>query len=409
MNCRNESLEQRKRVTIRLERWRSISAGIIETAVSTFLLLIAVRWFRAEPLSKALIASGSSLGMLFSPLIVAVVQYAAWRNTAVAAAANIVSGVLFLAAAFGQNLSLLVVASLIGIGAAAATVPLFKQMYQDNFPEGERGSLFAQTSMVRIVTASGFGFAVGYLLSGRLNLFPFLLIVFAGAFFFAASCVSRCPASVLESSGRFQLFSGFRYIPSDRLFRQTLICWFLMGFGNLMMAPLRVEYLANPRYHLALSELQVSIFVSVVPSITRFILAPLWGRLFDRVNFFWLRIVVNLAFLVGIITFFQSDTLLGLTLGAIAYGVAFSGADVAWSLWVTKFAQPERVAEYMSVHTFFTGVRGVLAPLASFQLANRYPIHWLGYGSTLLILISVAMLIPEARRLRSSPGEVLEV
>ena len=49
--------------------------------------------------------------------------------------------------------------------------------------------------------------------------------------------------------------------------------------------------------------------------------------------------------------------------------ISGAGADVAWSLWVTKFAPPERVADYMSVHTFFTGVRGFLAPVTASKMA----------------------------------------
>ena len=33
----------------------------------------------------------------------------------------------------------------------------------------------------------------------------------------------------------------------DALFRRTLVMWMLMGFANLMVLPLRVEYLANPK------------------------------------------------------------------------------------------------------------------------------------------------------------------
>lgn len=66
----------------------------------------------------------------------------------------------------------------------------------------------------------------------------------------------------------------------------------------------------------------------------------------------------------------MSDSLGGLALGAVIFGVANAGGDVAWSLWVTKFAPPERVADYMSVHTFFTGVRGVAAPLIAFHLVG---------------------------------------
>ena len=74
-----------------------------------------------------------------------------------------------------------------------------------------------------------------------------------------------------------------------------------------------------------------------------------------------------------------------------------AGADVAWSLWVTKFAPPDRVADYMAVHTFFTGVRGVLAPLAAFYLIGVMPLYVLGWISVGLILIGSSFLLPEIK------------
>ena len=92
---------------------------------------------------------------------------------------------------------------------------------------------------------------------------------------------------------------------------------------------------------------------------------------------------------------------------AIIFGISNAGGDVAWSLWVTKFAAPERVAEYMSVHTFFTGVRGVLAPFAGFYLINVVSLATLGWIAAGLILASVFVLLPEVllgkRGRRASP------
>src|SRR5213078_1506595 len=89
---------------------------------------------------------------------------------------------------------------------------------------------------------------------------------------------------------------------------------------------------------------------------------------------FALRMTLNFGFAVGILTFFVSNSFAGLIIGAIIFGISNAGGDVAWSLWVTKFAPPGRVADYMSVHTFFTGVRGVLAPLAAFTMVQQLPV-----------------------------------
>jgi len=169
-----------------------------------------------------------------------------------------------------------------------------------------------------------------------------------------------------------------------------------------MVAPLRVEYLANPKYGVRihgdlLTAGTIALFTGVIPNIARLILNPIWGWLFDRMNFFVLRITLNIGFVMGIISFFATGSLAGLVLGAVFFGISNAGADVAWSLWVTKFAPPDRVADYMSVHTFFTGVRGLAAPLAAFYLVSRFPLSAIGWLSVGLIVIASSFLIPEIK------------
>jgi MFS family permease len=126
-------------------------------------------------------------------------------------------------------------------------------------------------------------------------------------------------------------------------------------------------------------------------------MSPIWGWLFDRMNFFALRITLNIGFAIGILAFFTSADPKGLVLGAIVFGISNAGGDVAWSLWVTKFAAPEHVADYMSVHTFFTGLRGVLAPLAAFHAIRILEIHTLGWIAAGLIVMSSLLLLPEVK------------
>src|SRR6185436_1197952 len=101
--------------------------------------------------------------------------------------------------------------------------------------------------------------------------------------------------------------------------------------------------------------------------------------------------------ILGIVSFFITGSLAGLVIGAILFGISNAGADVAWGLWVTKFAPPDRVADYMSVHTFFTGVRGVAAPLVAFFLVSRMSPNLLAWVSVALIMIACAFLIPEIK------------
>jgi MFS family permease len=174
----------------------------------------------------------------------------------------------------------------------------------------------------------------------------------------------------------------------------------LMGFANLMMLPLRVEYLANPKYHagqVAMSVGMVAFLTGVIPNLARLVLSPVWGYLFDHMNFFALRVTLNCGFATGILAFFLSDSFWGFVAGAIVFGISNAGGDVAWSLWVTKFAPPDRVADYMSAHTFLTGVRGVLAPLCGFYLVKLWPLGALAAVSSALIAAATLLLVPEIK------------
>src|SRR5690606_18201148 len=142
----------------------------------------------------------------------------------------------------------------------------------------------------------------------------------------------------------------------------------------------------------------IAVLTGVVPNLARLVMSPIWGRLFDRANFFVLRMALNLGFALGIVSFFASDSTLGLMLAAITFGVSTAGGDVAWSLWVTKIAPPDRVADYMSVHTFFTGLRGLVAPMVGFALVERYSMIGMGWVAAGCILAATLMLLPEARR-----------
>lgn len=385
-------------LTYLYERWRAVTAGIIETAGATFLLLIAVKWFNATTISKGLVAGGGSIGLLLTPWLVVLVARSGLPAARAAGHLSLLGGgILLLMAAF-PSLPVFVAGSILSMATAAMAVPLMTQIYQENYPATIRGRLFSRTIMIRIAVAALFSELAGRFLSGgRLHLFQWLLVFFAATFVFAAFCLYRCPSRPLTVAGGTHLLRAWSCLREDRVFFRTIVCWMLMGFANLMMFPMRVEYLANPQYGLALSIAVIALYTGVIPNLARLVLSPVWGWLFDHMNFFILRVVLNLGFALGILTFFMSTSTLGLVLGALVFGISNAGGDVAWNLWVTKFAPPDRVADYMSVHTFFTGVRGVLAPLVSFHLLHGMTMGMLGILSTGLIVVASLMLLPEVR------------
>ncbi|HYG76800.1 MAG TPA: MFS transporter [Planctomycetota bacterium] len=393
--------ESDEQVTYRYERWRAVAAGILETAGSTFLLYIAVKFYQAGPSAKALVAAGGNFGMILTPLTVYWVAMRGWRVSKVAAAMLAAASVAFAMVALLHDETVFILGSMLGMTLATSIIPLLTQMYQDNYPADRRGRLFSGAFMIRIAAATLFSYLAGELLETDILYFPLLLGVFAAELFGSAVLLSRCPSRPLHRDGQISPFRGLRHVRDDALFRMTLLSWMLMGFANLMMVQLRVEYMANPRYGTPFQADQIALLTGVIPNIARLALSPLWGRLFDRMNFFGLRFILNVGFAMGAIAFFAGRDMEGMIFGAIIFGISNAGGDVAWSLWVTKLAPPDRVAEYMSVHTFLTGLRGVLAPLVAFHAVTKYSFQSVSISAAVLMVLASLLLVPEIRSARS--------
>lgn len=394
--------------TYNYERIRAATSGMIETAGRTFLLVMAVKHFQTGAMGKAAVAAGGSVGMLLTPVVLWIVAHGRWRVAQAGAVIALIGAIGFLMPVIWPATWVFVVGSIVGMAASSAGLPLMTQVYQENYPTAERGRLFSKTVIIRIAAAVVFGDLAGRWLGRDIGHYQHLLLAFSAAFGVAAWCLHKCPSRPSDSERGSHPLRPLRHVVDDALFRRTLISWMLMGFANLMMLPLRIEYLANPdKYHLGFhpTAIQIAWLTVVIPNVARLLMNPVWGKLFDRMNFFALRMTLNVGFAIGISSFFVSDTLPGLVIGAIVFGISEAGGDVAWSLWVTKFARPDHVSDYMSVHTFLTGIRGVLAPMLAFYVVGQVSLPVLGGISAVFILAATSMLLPEWKRGSGAPDE----
>ena len=389
------TIEQRESLTFRLERLRAFGMGVLETANATFLLLIAHRVFAAGPVTKAILQGNSSLGLLLSPLAVA---WAAGRGmSAGRAAARLfaVAAVGTAVAAASPWLPMFVAGCMVAFVCVAAAAPLFAGIYEANYRADRRGDLFSRNIVVRIMGSVLFAWGAGALLEAAPGAWPAVLVSYAASLAVGAVCLRRCPEVPVTADEGAHPLRAFRHVRTDRVFRWTLVSWMLMGFANLTMFPLRVEYLTNKDYGLSLSADRIALLTSVIPNIARLCFTRAWGRLFDRMNFMTLRILLNTGFMLGILSFFTGGGTAGLVVGAVLFGISNAGADVAWSLWVTKFAPPGLTTDYMAVHTFLTGLRGVVAPFAAFHLAVHAGIGPTAVVMAVMILAASLVLVRE--------------
>src|SRR5262245_54656024 len=102
------------------ELWRAGTAGIIETAGSTFLLTIAVKALRAGAFAKALVAGSGSVGLLLSPVVVSCVAAMGWPISRAASRILAVGAVSMWIAAAASSLPLFIVGSVLAMASSAA-------------------------------------------------------------------------------------------------------------------------------------------------------------------------------------------------------------------------------------------------------------------------------------------------
>lgn len=376
---------------------RAVPAGVLVPIESTIVLTIAITRFDAAGWVKGIVAAAAGVGLLASPLVTAAARHRPRPVMLVAAAVSLLGAAGFLLAATGP-LALMVLGAVIGVAAISAPIPLSTATYERNFSVLDRGRRVGRGMAVRVAAAALAGLAMGEFLTRHPERWWQLLVVSAVAMVAVALCHANVPSEPLPPvDGRATVLPHFHLLGEDRQLRLTLTAWMLMGFGNLMLLPLRVEYLANPRYGIVADAAKITLLTVTVPSVVRLVCLPLFGRLFDRMSFFTARIMVNLLFALYVAAFFSGSSDLGLLLGAVALGVGSAGGDLMWSLWVTKFAPPGRVADYMGLHTFFTGVRAVLAPVLGFFVIERLALESVAWIAVVLIVVSSMVLVPEAR------------
>ncbi|MBT3469968.1 MAG: MFS transporter [Opitutae bacterium] len=352
------------------DRWRSLFMGIIEAGYNSLALLVAIRFFDASDSAKSLIACGASIGFLLAPVFLLVASKSHLKVSGICALCMIGSAIGTLCAASTNQVWVYTIALMAALVIVAQVPSLMVHVYSRNYLHGERGRRISGNLMISAGIGALTSLIIGQLLDQNIQFYHQILLGITIACFCAALLHLRIPSEPLREKNQPSLTQDLRLAFRDRFFAGMLFAWMLMGVGNLVTIPLRVEYAANPSYGINATNTMVLLITVIIPAITRVISAPVWAFFFDRVNLAFVRISINLFFFGGIFLYFYSQTLIWLAISSALIGWATGGGTLAWSLWVTKVAPPGRESAYMSVHSFFTGVRGVPAPFVGYWILS---------------------------------------
>ncbi|MEO6570305.1 MAG: MFS transporter [Ilumatobacteraceae bacterium] len=378
---------------------RSVPLGVILPLETSVLLTIAIQHFDAPALAKGLIAAATGVGLLGSTLLTALARRSPRPTMSIASMVIGVGAVGFALAATG-SLWLYVFGVIVGLAALSMNIPLLTATYQRNFSDVDRGKRVGRGLSLKVAVSAPLSIVMGAWLGDHIDRWWVILLVGSAAATTLSVLNRRFPSEPLAAitGERTRLLPRFELLTADHRLRVILGAWMLMGFGNLMLLPLRIEYLAQPQYGIEADAAMITILTVAVPSVMRLLTTTVFGAVFDRMSVFTLRIVVNVLFLVYVVAFFSGTTMIGLWLGSITLGVAIAGGDLLWMLWITKFAPPGEAADYMGLHTFFTGLRAIIAPLFGYLVIAEVSLGRLAVLGAVLMIVSSVVLVPDALR-----------
>jgi hypothetical protein len=377
--------------TYRYDKLRAPFYGILEAGWSTFALVIAIRYFDAPEKYKSFIAGAWSMGFLLAPFTLYLVAKLSYRSSIACAYMFGISAVLMVGATLAESLLIYTLLIMLSQIATAQQGPLMLQIYADNYTSKERGGRMTAPFILTALSAILFAFLGGKLLDVSIETYRILFVIITLAAVGGAWAASRIPSRVLSTEHIGNPWQNLSLIWKDKLFGYLLGSWMLLGFGNLITLPIRVEYLANPDYGINASNTTIAFLVLVVPATARICSTKLWGRIFDHMHLITTRNLLSSVFLLSVGSFFFTTNLVVLTISMALLGVAIGGGKIVWSLWVTKIAPSEKAASYMSIHMALTGFRGTLAPFIGYWILSQSAPAYVAFAGMSLIIVSIIL------------------
>lgn len=384
---------------------RQLFVGLLDTGPRTFFLLIAVQRFSAGDLFKTLVSVPGAVGMTLSVVLVPLLARHTRRKTAVLGASRLFASLCYFTAAAFPSLESYVFWVFLGGMPTAVVYPLLTAVYRENYPRRIRGQLFAWAAMVHTGSSMAWHALIGAWLGRDIGNYRSVLVLFGAVSLLAAWSLFRIPSPARNGDPEGSFLGAIRWVWKDRMFGYMLMVWFVFGFAVMMITPLKILFLTEPRYGLSFPAPMVALVIGILPEGARLLTTPAWARLFDRYHFVGIRMFINLILLLALIAFFWGRTFPWLCVSAVLEGMVLAGGNIAWALWVTHVAPEKHTAEYMAVHQFFTGVRGVIGAILGIRLASAYGLQPVAWGAVSLVVLSIILMLPARQNRRCVRAE----
>ena len=248
-------------------------------------------------------------------------------------------------------------------GINAVGVPMISASYSHIYPAELRGRIVSLTRMLHGLA----GMLSLLVLSQVLQSSPGAIAwVFPLSGVFVVLAALRF-TRMKELSGmhvnRRSLKGLLRVLAEDKQFRRFQLFQMILGFANLMAAPLLAVYVKE-ELNLPVDVAVLVVSGGAVEQALVLLSVRFHGGLFDRLGVVRHRAFASVLIGAGFLAWGFADSLwLGIVAGALI-GLGRAGGGVVWTIGSLYFARRGDEGLYSGVHTSLTGLRGMLAPLA---------------------------------------------
>lgn len=383
------------RRTFRLDVLRHAFQGIIISGFMSFAVLVSIRFFDASDAAKSTVVAAESLGRLLSPLSLLLVARLRLQSARMVSVYMFLVAILFASTALSNGVQWYVWSMVLTYLFFAQPPVHMLHVYSTNYAPKTRGRKLGIAFIASTLMGSIFSFWGGGVLDANIGNFRFIFAAMGACALVCALVAWRMPSKVAsEDPEAIHPLLSLRFAIKDKLFGWMVLAYMLLGIGNGIFIPLRIEYMANKDYGINASNLDIALVNFIVPALAIAASISVWGIIFDRLHFIKTRLLMNACFIASIVVFFSAETMPWFLVSAVLNGFAVAGGMIVWNLWVTKLAPKSKVDAYMSVHCSSSGLKGIIAPWIGFSVMSACGPDWASaIASGFFILSSLMFLI----------------
>lgn len=369
--------------------------GLFQTLSPTLFLLILIQYYEGGDFLNSLIVSGGALGLISGLFVPYLFFHMKMKISKLLSIISLTSSLFLFAAAWVKHVELYSILIVLFIFFYFLRIPLQSAIYASNYNIKRRAVLTSPGIMISTIVAFSTSLILGNYLEDDLLRYRLVLSISSIVFALSAIYLTKIPSESLTSLKSRRSGSPLKLLKlifDYPVFGLVLFSWFFLGFANHATVPLRVLYLAEEERGLGLSPEKVLFILGVIPAITQFSFSFLWAKLFDKMHFLNLRIILNIFMMFGLGIFFLTTNIYIIILGVVLMNICLSGSPYIWHLWVTKIAPEGKSSDFMAVHTFLTGIRGLIGPFLAMWFIQKNSISTMSIISVALIFTSIIIL-----------------